>query len=148
MKICITARGPSLESAFEPHFARAPYFILYNTRTGKSEAIRNGFVLSDVRIGQNTVHLLRMNEVGAVITGETGDNARDLLKGTEILLHLYKGAGMVKDAIDAVYKNPPGSGILLPHTDTHDVFTDSAAIERFNRVLLRDAGGPDNSGGH
>ena len=106
MKVCITARGPALESAFERHFARAPYFILYNTRTGKSEAIRNGFVLSDARIGQNTVRLLKMNEVVAVITGEIGDNARDLLKGADILLHMYKGPAMVKDAIDAVLNKP------------------------------------------
>ncbi|MDD4136439.1 MAG: NifB/NifX family molybdenum-iron cluster-binding protein [Methanoregula sp.] len=102
MKVCITARGPAQKSAFERHFARAPYFILYNTRTGKSEAIRNGFVLSDARIGQNTVRLMKMNEVEAVITGEIGDNARDLLKGADILLHMYNGSGMVKDAIDAV----------------------------------------------
>ena len=104
MKVCITARGPTLESAFERHFARAPYFILYNTRTGKSEAIRNGFVLSDSRIGQNTVRLLKMNDVVAVITGEIGDNARALLNGATILLHVYEGTGMVKDAIDTVLK--------------------------------------------
>ena len=104
MKVCITAKGPALESPFERHFARAPYFILHNTRTGKSEAIRNGFVLSDARIGQNTVRLLKMNEVEAVITGEIGDNARDLLKGAEILLHIYKDPGMVKDTIDIVLK--------------------------------------------
>jgi predicted Fe-Mo cluster-binding NifX family protein len=106
MKVCITAQGPSLESAFERHFARAPYFILYNTRTGKSEAIRNGFVLSDAKIGQNTVQLLKMNKVIAVITGDIGDNARDLLKGADILLQMYKGPGMVKDAIDVVQKKP------------------------------------------
>jgi predicted Fe-Mo cluster-binding NifX family protein len=106
MRVCITARGPDLKSAFERHFARAPYFILYNTRTGKSEAIRNGFVLSDARIGQNTVRLLKMNEVETVITGEIGDNARDLLKGADILLHMYKGTGTVKDAIDTHLKNP------------------------------------------
>ena len=106
MKVCITGRGSALESAFERHFARAPYFILYNTRTGKSEAIRNGFVLSDARIGQNTVRLLKMNDVKAVITGEIGDNARNLLKGADILLHMYKGSGRVKDAIDTVLKNP------------------------------------------
>jgi predicted Fe-Mo cluster-binding NifX family protein len=106
MKVCITGRGSVLESAFERHFARAPYFILYNTRTGKSEAIRNGFVLSDARIGQNTVRLLKMNGIEAVITGETGDNARDLLKGADILLHMYEGSGRVKDAIDTVLKNP------------------------------------------
>jgi predicted Fe-Mo cluster-binding NifX family protein len=104
MKVCITARGPALESIFERHFARAPYFILYNTRTGQSEAIRNGFVLCDARIGQNTVRLLKMNEVEAVITGEIGENAKDLLKGAEIRLHMFKGPGIVKDAIDAVLK--------------------------------------------
>ncbi len=106
MKVCITARGPALESAFERHFARAPYFILYNTRTGKSEAIRNGFVLSDARIGQSTVRLLKMNEVVAVITGEIGDNAKDLLKAAGISLSLYEGPGRVKDAIDAAIKKP------------------------------------------
>ncbi|MGA2914373.1 MAG: NifB/NifX family molybdenum-iron cluster-binding protein [Methanoregula sp.] len=106
MKVCITARGPSLESAFERHFARAPYFILYNTRTGFSEAIRNGFIISDARIGQNTVRLLKMNGIEAVITGEIGDNARDLLKGAEILIHIYKGTGTVKDAIDTILSNP------------------------------------------
>jgi len=106
MKVCITARGPTLKSAFERHFARAPYFILYDTRTGKSEAIRNGFVISDARIGRNTVQLLKMNGLEAVITGEIGDNARDLLKGAGILLHMYTGTGMVKDAIDTVLLNP------------------------------------------
>jgi predicted Fe-Mo cluster-binding NifX family protein len=106
MKICITTRGPTFKSAFERHFARAPYFIFYDTGTGKSEAIRNGFVLIDARIGRNTVQLLKMNEIEAVITGEIGDNARDLLKGADILLHMYKGAGTAKDAIDTVLKNP------------------------------------------
>jgi len=106
MKVCITARGPHLSSAFESHFARAPWFILYDTRTGKSEAIRNGFVLSDVRIGRNTVQLLKMNDIEAVITGEIGDNARDLLKGADILLHRYEIRGMVKDAIDTVLSGP------------------------------------------
>jgi predicted Fe-Mo cluster-binding NifX family protein len=106
MKVCITARGPTLESTFERHFARAPYFILYNTRTGTSEAIRNGFVISDARVGRNTVQLLKMNGLEAVITGEIGDNARTLLKGAGILLHMYTGPGRVKDAIDTVITTP------------------------------------------
>jgi predicted Fe-Mo cluster-binding NifX family protein len=106
MKVCITARGRTRESAFERHFARAPYFILYDTRTGKSEAIRNGFVISDARIGQNVVRLLKMNGLEAVITGEIGDNARDLLKGAEISISIFNGNGTVKDAIDSFLPNP------------------------------------------
>ncbi|MCX6700116.1 MAG: hypothetical protein NTV68_09340 [Methanomicrobiales archaeon] len=44
-----------IDYAVEHHFARASYFIFYDTWTGKSEAIRDEFVLNDARIGQNTV---------------------------------------------------------------------------------------------
>jgi predicted Fe-Mo cluster-binding NifX family protein len=47
-----------------------------------------------------------MNEVEEVITGEIGENARDLLKGAEILLYRYDGPGRVKDAIDTLLKDP------------------------------------------
>jgi len=102
MKICIMAQGPALESAFEPHFARAPYFILYDTCTGIPEGIRNGFVVSDSRIGQNTVRLLKMNGVETVIAREIGANARDLLHGAGIRLHLYAGNDTVRDAIGSL----------------------------------------------
>jgi len=101
MKVCITAQGPSLESAFEHHFARAPYFIFYDTRTGKLDAVRNGFVVSDARIGQNAVKLLKMNGLEAVITGEIGENAADLLKGAGIPIHIFSGTGTVRDALGA-----------------------------------------------
>ncbi|MCX6690357.1 MAG: dinitrogenase iron-molybdenum cofactor biosynthesis protein [Methanoregula sp.] len=102
MKICITARGATLESAFERHFARAPYFILYTTGTGFSEAIRNGFVISNAKIGQNTVRLLKMSGIEAVITREIGENARNLLKGADISIHIFNGEGTVKDAVAAI----------------------------------------------
>jgi predicted Fe-Mo cluster-binding NifX family protein len=47
-----------------------------------------------------------MNGLEAVITGEIGDNARTLLKGAGILLHMYTGPGRVKDAIDTVITTP------------------------------------------
>jgi len=105
MKICITARGKMLESAFERHFARAPYFLFYDSLTGKSEAIRNGFVISDTRIGQNAVRLLKNNGLDAVITGEIGENARALLSGSDIALYLFNGPGTVRQAIDEYLRN-------------------------------------------
>ncbi|HSA38973.1 MAG TPA: NifB/NifX family molybdenum-iron cluster-binding protein [Methanoregula sp.] len=118
MKICITARGKTLDSAFECHFARAPFFIFHDSSTGKTEAVRNGFVISDTRIGQNAVRLLKTNGLDAVITGEIGENARALLKGSEISLHLFNGPGTVRQAIDAILRSraeevPGGAG--YPH---------------------------------
>lgn len=101
MKVCITAQGPSLESTFEQHFARAPYFIFYDTRTHTLDAVRNGFVISDTKIGQNAVRLLKMNGLEAVITGKIGENARDLLLGAGISICMSRSKGTVKDVLDA-----------------------------------------------
>ena len=101
MKVCITAKGPPLDSDFEKHFARAPYFVFYNTRTRTIDAVRNGFVLSNARLGQNAVKLLKMNGLEAVITGKIGDNAKALLKGEKISVHLVTAQGTVRDALSA-----------------------------------------------
>ncbi|WP_292350126.1 NifB/NifX family molybdenum-iron cluster-binding protein [Methanoregula sp. PtaU1.Bin006] len=105
MKICITARGKTLDSAFERHFARTPFFIFYDTETRKSEAILNGFVISDTRIGQNAVRLLKNNGLDAVITGEIGENARALLTGANIALHLFSDTGTIRQVISEYLKS-------------------------------------------
>lgn len=102
MQICITAQGPDLESRFEPHFARAPYFIFYDSRTGLVDAIRNGYIVSDTKIGRNVVQLLSCHKVKTVITGKIGDNAHYLLQGSKITLHVWPGEGTVRQAIMAM----------------------------------------------
>ena len=102
MDICITAQGPDLMSRFEPHFARAPYFVLYDSRTGSADAIRNGYIVNDSKIGQNVVKLLSTHRIRAVITGNVGQNARNLLRSTKISLHVWQGEGTVREAIAAI----------------------------------------------
>jgi len=102
MNICITAQGPDLGSRFEPHFARAPYFVFYNSRTGLVEAVRNGFTVHDTKIGQNVVKLLSTYQIETVITGMTGSNAHNLLHGANISIHIWTGEGTVRQALTAV----------------------------------------------
>ncbi len=99
MKLCITARGPDLESAFEPHFARAPWFIFYDTRTRRFDAVRNGFVVNDAKMGRNTVELLVLHHIATVITGKTGPRARNLLTDASILLHICEKEGPVNEVL-------------------------------------------------
>jgi predicted Fe-Mo cluster-binding NifX family protein len=108
MIICVTAKGPSLDSLFEPHFARAPYFIFVDTRTKKSEAIRNGFIVHDTKIGQNAVRLLLTRETKMLVTGNVGDNAERLLRGAKIDLCRYETAGTVSEALSTLV--PESSG--------------------------------------
>ena len=49
---------------------------------------------------------------------------------------------------DARQKNLAGVSSRLPEKDTLVVFTDSAAIEHFNRVLLKNLDGSDDSRGY
>ena len=102
MNICITAQGPDLSSRFEPHFARAPYFVFYDSSTRRTDPIRNGYIVNDTKIGQNVVKLLVSHDVGAVITGHAGENAQKLLKSSEITLHVWDGEGTAREAIMAM----------------------------------------------
>jgi len=102
MKICITAQGPALDSPFEHHFARSPYFIFYDTKTGKKDAVRNGFIVSDSGLGRNAVGLLKQNGLEAVITGDIGDNAKSLLDGAGIRIYRFEGTGTIRKVLDEV----------------------------------------------
>lgn len=108
MIICVTAKGPTLDSLFEPHFARAPYFIFFDTRTRKSEAIRNGFIVHDTKIGQNAVRLLITRETKTLVTGSVGDNAERLLRGAKIDLCHYETPGTVSEALSTLVPKSPG----------------------------------------
>lgn len=102
MNICITAQGPNFSSRFEPHFARAPYFVFYDASTGQTDAIRNGCTVNDTKIGQNVVKLLVFHSVHAVVTGHVGENAQKLLKSSGIALHVWQGEGTVREAVRAM----------------------------------------------
>ena len=108
MILCITAKGPTIDSQFEPHFARAPYFIFFDTRSRKSEAVRNGFIVHDTKIGQNAVRLLITRETKTLVTGIVGDNAERLLRGAEIDLCHYDTAGTVSEALSTFVPKSPG----------------------------------------
>lgn len=103
MKICITAQGPNLTSRFEPHFARAPYFVFYDSLTGRVDAIRNGFTVNGTRIGQNVVKLLSAYHIETVITGMTGSNAHNLLQAANITIHIWPGEGTIHQALKTVF---------------------------------------------
>jgi len=42
MNICINEQGPTLKSPFEHYFARAPYFVFYDSENFRSRTQSNG----------------------------------------------------------------------------------------------------------
>jgi predicted Fe-Mo cluster-binding NifX family protein len=95
MKICITAQGPGIQDAFEERFGRAPYFIIHDMESGKTEAVKNGLVIESGGVGPKAVQLLGMHGIGALVTGMIGTHAKDALDAS----------GM------AVFRGEPGSTV-------------------------------------
>ena len=98
MRLCITAKGPSLDDDIDPSFGRAAYFLFHDPKTGELHAIPNSPGAHGA--GVQAAGIVAENGAKVVITGSVGPNAHQGLvaAGAEI----YVGAqGTVADAIAA-----------------------------------------------
>ena len=105
MKVAITSQGMDLNSAVDPRFGRAKYFIVVDTETGDFAAHDNSQNLNAVQgagiqAGRNVIDL----GVEAVITGNVGPKALATLQAGGV--KTYVGAGGI--AADALEKFKAG----------------------------------------
>ncbi len=89
MKICISSTGNSVDSTMDPRFGRAAYFVITNTDSMESEIIPNSAANSGGGAGITSGQLMVDKGVGAVITGNVGPNAMNVLKAAKI--EIYRG---------------------------------------------------------
>ncbi|MFA7303305.1 MAG: NifB/NifX family molybdenum-iron cluster-binding protein [Methanoregula sp.] len=99
MKICITAQGETLASQVEERFGRAPYFILVDSETGSFEAMQNPYAAGAGGVGPKAAQLLIAHDIQALISGQVGGNAREVLVAAKIAMYTYRDGGPVKDAL-------------------------------------------------
>jgi len=105
MKICFTAKGATLDSLSEDRFGRAPYFIIVETGDGSFEAIPNPYADGAGGVGPKAAQILIAHGVKALISGQVGGNARDVLITAGIEMFTYSAGGSVQDAVDKFNKN-------------------------------------------
>ncbi len=111
MKICISSSGNSLESIMDPRFGRAAYFVMADTDTMKCEVIENDAAASGGGAGITSGQMMVDKGVTAVITGNMGPNAMEVLKAANIAI--YRGESTtVKENIEKFKKG------LLEKIDT------------------------------
>ncbi len=99
MKICITATGDTLESKIDPRFGRCAYFLIVDLNTMKFEAFNNSQVQATGGAGIKSGQLITEKKVKAVLTGNVGPNAWDILKTADIEV-ITGVSGSVQDGID------------------------------------------------
>ncbi len=105
MKFCFTAKGATLDSLSEDRFGRAPYFIIVESENGSFEAIQNPYADGAGGVGPEAAQLLIAHDVKALISGQVGGNAREVLVAAGIAMYTYRDEGTVKDALDQFTKN-------------------------------------------
>lgn len=117
MKICITSYGQTLDSQVDPRFGRCAYFIIINTDTMEFEAIENSNAQTSGGAGIQAGQLVSEKKVEAVLTGNVGPNAYQVLNAAGI--KIFTGAsGNIRDAI-IKYNNNEFSETIKASVDSH-----------------------------
>jgi len=99
MKICITSQGETLDSVIDPRFGRCRYFIFFDTDTGNFRACANPNIEFQGGAGIQSGQLVAAEGAGALITGNIGPNAHQVLSASGI--SIFTGVcGTVKEAIE------------------------------------------------
>jgi len=104
MKICFTAKGTTLDSQTEERFGRAPYFLLVESENGSFEAIQIPFADGGGGVGPKAAQVLIANNVNALVSGQVGGNAREVLAAAGIAMYICRTGGSVRDAFDQFSK--------------------------------------------
>lgn len=89
MKVAVSATGNTLESIMDQRFGRAAYFLIADPETMRFEAIDNQATASAGGAGITAAQTLADKGVEAVITGNVGPNAMNVLKAAGI--SIYRG---------------------------------------------------------
>jgi predicted Fe-Mo cluster-binding NifX family protein len=100
MKVAVSAAGPSLDSPIDPRFGRCQYLLIVDSDSLDFEAVENPAVMAPGGAGIQAAELVGSMGVEAVITGNCGPNAYQVLSAAGI--EVFVGAsGSVRQAMES-----------------------------------------------
>jgi predicted Fe-Mo cluster-binding NifX family protein len=99
MKIAISAAGPSLDSQVDPRFGRCQYLLIVDADSFAFEALENPAMTSPGGAGIQAAEFVVSTGADAVITGNCGPNAYQVLSAAHIDV-LDGVSGSVREAVE------------------------------------------------
>ncbi|MGQ9673633.1 MAG: NifB/NifX family molybdenum-iron cluster-binding protein [Candidatus Aminicenantales bacterium] len=90
-KICVTAKGKDLDAEVDPNFGRARYFIIVEPERLEFEAFENPAAELAHGAGVQSAQFVAGRDVSAVLTGQVGPNARQVLDSAGIKVITVEG---------------------------------------------------------
>lgn len=117
MRIAITATGSTLEAEVDPRFGRCQYFIIVDPETLDFEAVENASASAPGGAGVSTGQMIAGKGVAAVLTGNCGPNAYQVLSavGVQVITGV---SGKIKDNIEE-YKLGTFAAAKKPNVADH-----------------------------
>lgn len=117
MKIAVSATEPNIDANVEPRFGRCPYFVIVDPDTMNFETIENSSVMAAGGAGIASGQTIIDKGVEAVLTGNCGPNAHQVLSAAGIKI-ITGISGKVRDAVKA-YKEGRLQNADQPTVDAH-----------------------------
>jgi len=117
MKIAISATGPTLDADVDPRFGRCQHFIIADTETLQFEVVENSSAAASGGAGISAAQTIVGKEVKAVLTGNCGPNAYEVLSSAGIQV-VTGVSGKIKDAIES-YKSGKFQSSSQPNVAGH-----------------------------
>ncbi len=100
MKVAISATGNTLSAAVHRLFGRCAWFLFVDSETMECEAVENKHADDASGAGTNCAQLVLEREVEAVISGQVGPNAYEVLKQGEVKIFIAPKDSSVSEALD------------------------------------------------
>jgi predicted Fe-Mo cluster-binding NifX family protein len=115
MKIAVTANGEGLDGPASPVFGRCQWYVLVDTETMEVETLANPALAASGGAGVQAAQYIAGLGIQAVVTGNVGPNAYQVLNAASIAVYLYT-EGSVRQAIEAFQAGqlPLASGATAP----------------------------------
>ncbi len=101
MKIAISSSGTTLDTAVDSRFGRCPYFLIVDSETLTFEAQPNAGAGSGGGAGIQAAQFVVQTGAKAVITGNVGPNAYQVLNAAGITIHQMAGMS-ARQAVEAL----------------------------------------------
>lgn len=117
MRVAVSAVEPSVESKVDPRFGRCAWFVLVEPETMAFEVLENSSGAAAQGAGIATAQMIAGRGVEAVLTGNCGPNAYDVLAAAGIGV-VTGVAGTVRDAAKA-YRDGGLQSSARPNVASH-----------------------------
>jgi len=117
MKIAISATGLDLDAEVDSRFGRCQYFVIVDPDTMQFESIENSSATASGGAGISAAQTIISKGVEAVLTGNCGPNAYQVLSPAGIKV-ITGVSGKIRDAVQS-YKSGNLEGSTQPNVPDH-----------------------------